>query len=702
LIVYCLGLSVADPIAYNLLFERFISVERPTMPDIDVDFSEPDREHAIAYVYQRYGAERTAMVCNYVRFRARSAVRDVGKALGMPSELVARLAKSLDHHVAGEDLVREVGAFADSAKPDDTAGKTSPWPLLIRVCQAIDDFPRHLSIHVGGMLVTGQPLIELFGLEPARKAGIVVVGADKEDVEETGLGKLDLLCLRALSVIQEAVRLEQQRGVPLDLHEIDLENPEIYRMLRDADTIGASQVESRAQQQSVVRTRPSGFADLINQCAIIRPGPVISGMVHPYNRRRIGLEQVTYLHPSLEPILQDTLGIFLFQEQIILGVMALTGCAPGEADVFRRAMGAHRSEEAMRKLEPWFMARAEANGIARRVAAEAFRQISSFAAFGFCKSHSAALARTAYEGLFLKRFHPVAFAAALLSNQPLGFYPPGVLVWDARRHGVEFLRVDVNRSAARCTLEGDRPSARLGFEQVRWVGPELAAAIVAERAAGGPYRGLTDFFDRSAVVGKPAEGLILAGAFDSLDDRPRSQQLWEVYGRAGTPARPALRLSEARVDLPEPSTHEQMLRDHLVLGFSLSQHFTASYRRRLRALGVIGSRELERHGDGDLVRVGGLVVCRQRPQTAKGFVFITLEDADGLVNVIAPPRVFQECRLALRDSTLIAVAGKLQRAFGTINVIATRAIALDPRVPDAPTATPGRVMPVGVRSHDFH
>jgi error-prone DNA polymerase len=871
LVVYCLGVSAVDPLRYGMLFERFINPERPTMPDIDVDFSEWDREAAIAYTYQTYGAERAAMVCNYVRYRARLAVRDVGRVLGMPADLVGRLAKSLDHYVTGNDLATGIAEFAkaeegdttanlvpspalqargwrgenptpapppprgegelasppnplstrsgegelvvgggylgmphqrdasfaspsgsgrpragegvaniadgsgeierrdsltltlsqkereqarphpdplpegegtttsaDSARspsparlerglggeaaPPDTRHPTpdthpaSPWSLLTTLCQQIDDFPRHLSIHVGGMLVTGQPLIELFGLEPARKEGIVVVGGDKEDVEDVGLGKLDLLCLRALSVVQEAEKMEQDRGVPLDLREIDLEDPEIYRMLRRADTIGASQVESRAQQQSVVRTLPRNFRDLINQCAIIRPGPIVAGMVHPYNRRRIGLEKVVYLHPSLEPITRDTLGIFLFQEQIILGVMALTGCSAGEADVFRRAMGSHRSREAMQKLGPWFLERALANGIAPSIAAEAFRQISGFADFGFCRSHSAALARTAFEGLYLKRYYPAAFYAALISNQPMGFYPVEVLVWDARRHGARFLPVDINRSAARCILDGCQvsgfgfretdptpaPPIRLGFEQVRWVGREIAAQIVAEREAGGPYRSLSDFCRRTGITGKPAEGLVLSGAFD-FEGRSRQEQLWELYGYVGSARQPGLGLPDVAVELPERSIHEQVLLDHLVLSFSLDRHLVESYRRRLRALGVTPSHQIERYSDGAEIRVGGMVVCRQRPGTAKGFVFITLEDEHGLVNVIVRPDVYQRYREALRNSTLIAVAGKLQKALGSVNVIASRAVALDLRTPDAEASRP-RPLPaaVGIRSHDFH
>ncbi len=726
LIVYCLGVSAVDPLRYGMLFERFINPERPTLPDIDIDFSEWHREAAIAYVYQTYGTERAAMVCNYVRYRERLAVRDVGRALGLPADLIDRLAKSLDRgwglHAGDRGLAGENRADVQGQAADPH----SPIATLMRLCREIDDFPRHLSIHVGGMLVTGRPLVELFGLEPARKEGIIVVGADKEDVEDVGLGKLDLLCLRALSVVQEAEALERRRGVPLDLRRINLEDPEIYRMLRHADTIGASQVESRAQMQSVVRTQPRCFRDLINQCAIIRPGPIVAGMVHPYNRRRLGLEKVVYLHPLLEPITRDTLGIFLFQEQVILGVMALTGCTAGEADVFRRAMGSHRSREAMHRLEPWFLEHAQANGIDHSIAAEAFRQISGFADFGFCRSHSAALARTAYEGLFLKRYHPAAFYAALLSNQPMGFYPVEVLVWDGRRHGIRFLPADINRSAARCTLEdtvcwmagdegqestrnhsraprlqGPTPSVRLGLEQVRWVGREIAARIVAEREAGGPYHSLHDFCQRTGITGKAAEGLILAGAFD-FEGRSRQDQLWELYGRIGDSTRRSLRLAEESATLPERPEHEQILLDHLVLGFSLEHHLVEGYRRRLDALGVIRSDKLEHQPAGREVRVGGLVVCRQHPMTAKGYVFLTLEDEKGLINVIVRPEIYRQYRDALRNSCLVAVAGTLQRAFGTVNVVAQRAIALDPRVPSAPVVRTGELIDAGVRSHDFH
>lgn len=680
LIVYCLGMTAVDPLRYGMLFERFINPERPTPPDIDLDFSEADRTAAIHYLYATYGEQHTAMVCTYVRYRARSAIREVGRALGLPAELLAGLARAVDVYAGGE----AAEAIARQARERADAGaRQEQLALLASLCRQIDDYPRHLGVHVGGMLLTGRSLVDLFALEPARKAGIVVVGADKEDVEDAGLAKLDLLCLRGLSVVQEAEALERARGVPLELMHITLEDPEIYRMLHQADTIGASQVESRAQQQSVVHTRPRYFRDLINQCAIIRPGPIVSGMVHPYYRRRAGREPVRYLHPLLAPILKDTYGIFLFQEQVIQAVMALTGCSAGEADLFRRAMGAHRSREAMQRLRPWFLERACAHGIPARTAEEVFRQISAFADFGFCKSHSAALARLAYETMYLKRYHPAAFYAALLSNQPLGFYPPEVLVWDAHRHGVHILPPDINRSQARCTLEGEPPAVRLGLALVRGVGHVLAGRIVAERTASGPYRSLADFRHRTGITGKPAEALVLAGAFDGIDERSRPQQLWELYTLypQRTPADPLLfpeLAAEDVVEVPEQSAYEQTLVDYSVLGFSLSHQLVVHYRRRLWGLRVLPSRLLARVPPGRTVRVGGLVVCRQRPPTANGVVFLTLEDEWGLINVIVPPRVYQQYHAIFRQHPLIAVAGRLERHRGLINILAERAYALDP------------------------
>jgi error-prone DNA polymerase len=689
LIAYCLGMTAVDPLRHDMLFERFVNPERPAPPDIDIDFAEADRVAAIRYLYATYGEAHTAMVCTYVRYRARSAIRDVGPVLGLPAGLCARLAAAVDLDAGGEAVA---GAIARLARAPAGAAAAQRLTLLAQLCRQLEDVPRHLGVHVGGMLLAGRPLADLFALEPARAAGIVVVGADKEDVADAGLAKLDLLCLRGLSVVQEAQALERARGVALDLARIDLEDPELYRLLQRADTAGAAQVESRAQMQSLVHTRPRCFRDLINQCALIRPGPIVSGMVHPYYRRRAGREAVRYPHPLLEPILRDTLGVFLFQEQVIRAVMALTGCSAGEADLFRRAMGARRSRAAVERLRPWFLARARANGIPARAAEAVFGQISAFAAFGFCISHAAALARLACEMLYLKRYHPAALYAALLSNQPLGFYPPEVLVWDAHRHGVRILPPDINRSAARCTLEGEPPAVRLGLAQVRGVGPARAAQIVAARAAGGAYRSLADFCQRTGITGRPAEALVLAGAFDGIDGRSRPQQLWTLYGLSGAPAaRPLLpEAGEDAAALPVPAGPAQTLLEYQVLGFSLSHHLVAHYRRQLQGLGVLPGRLLARVPAGREVRAGGLVVCRQRPATAGGVVFLTLEDEWGLINVLVPPAVYQRDHAVFRQSPLLAVAGRLERRGGLVTIIAARLYALDLLPPADAPAPAGR------------
>ncbi len=675
LVVYCLGFAAVDPLEHGLLFERFVNPERDSPPDIDLDFSEAGREAAIRYCYETYG-DHAAMVANYVRFRARSAVRDIGKVLGMPLPLVGQLAKSLDHHA---DVAEGIARFAHRKR-----GERHPWPLLARLCSEIDDAPRHLSVHVGGMLLTGRPVAGMYGVEPARKEGVIVAGADKEDIEESGLCKLDLLCLRSMSVVIECEQLERARGLHLDLDDIPLDDERVYEALGRADTIGASQVESRAQQQSLVRTRPRSFADIMCQVAIIRPGPIQGGAVHPYYRRRAGLEPVRYLHPRLEPILKSTLGVMLYQEQVLLAVSALTGCSPGEADIFRRAMGSHRSREAMEMLRPWFLRRSVANGIPKGVAVAAFKQIEGFGDYGFCQSHSAALARLAYETMWLRIYHPEAFYCALLNAQPMGFYPPEVLIWDGRRRGgVEFLPVGINLSSARCTLEGDEPKVRLGLARVKGVGMPAAERIVSEREASGPYTSLSEFSRRTGIAGRPLEHLVLAGAFDRMGGT-REELLWEAFALTSG-GRYELGLPEEAPELPSRSAHERTLLDYSVLGFSLDHHLVEHYHRRLRALRVTPSDRLERCPEGKMVAVGGLVVCRQRPQTAKGFLFLTLEDERGLLNIIASPRVYERYRDVLRDESLIAVAGRLQKNNGVANIVAERAVALDLGVPDPPS-----------------
>jgi error-prone DNA polymerase len=665
---YLLDITRVDPIAHNLLFERFLSEEANTMPDIDVDFSTDHREEVIQYVYEKYGEEQTAMVCNVVTFRARSAVRDVGKALGFPLPLLDQAAKALDTRKASavEDELERVNGFAH---------KTAylPWRQLIELCREIDSFPRHLSIHVGGMIITAKPLVEIAPLERATMPGRVVVQFNKDDVEDLGLIKIDLLALRTLSLVYEALELiREHRGVNLDLESIPLDDPAVYDMLCRADTIGTFQVESRAQAQTLPRMRPQKFEDIVVEVALIRPGPLQGNMVHPYLQRRAGLEEVTYLHPALEPALAETMGVIIFQEQILKVAMAIAGFTPGEADMLRRAMSRSRSHEAMEKLRGRFVRGALANGLDEDTAHGVFDQLAGFAEFGFCKSHAAAFARTAYETMYLKAHYPAEFYCALLNAQPMGFYSPAVVVGDAKRHGVKILPVDVNRSEARCIVENGH--LRLGFSYVDGLG-EAGLEILEEARGDGPYYSLRDFCQRTRLARRVVENLIMVGAMDGWG-KARRELVWELgtitYEEGEMDLSPPLE----EIDLPQLSPDEEIRMEYGILGLPVGDQMISLYRPRLEKLSVLKSGELERKRNGEKVRVAGLVVVRQRPPTAKGFVFITLEDEGGLMNVIVRPDVYERYYKVLRNCFLLIVEGTIQKQPGILNVLATGAVGM--------------------------
>jgi len=667
-VAYLLDITRVDPIAHNLLFERFLSEEANTMPDIDVDFSTDHREEVIGYVYDKYGEEHTAMVCNVVTFRARSAVRDVGKALGFPLPLLDQVAKALDTRSASsvEEELERVNGFAE---------KTAylPWRQLIELCREIDSFPRHLSIHVGGMIITAKPLVEIAPLERATMPGRVVVQFNKDDVEDLGLIKIDLLALRTLSLIYEALQLiKEHRGVELDLESIPLDDPVVYEMLCRADTIGTFQVESRAQAQTLPRMRPQKFEDIVVEVALIRPGPLQGNMVHPYLQRRAGLEEVTYLHPALEPALAETMGVIIFQEQILKVAMAIAAFTPGEADQLRRAMSRNRSHEAMEKLRGRFVAGALAKGLDEDTAQGVFDQLAGFAEFGFCKSHAAAFARTAYETLYLKAYYPAEFYCGLLNAQPMGFYSPAVVVGDAKRHGVKILPVDVNRSEARCIVEDGH--LRLGFSYVDGLG-EASLEILEEARGEGPYYSLRDFCRRTRLARRVVENLIMVGAMDGWG-KARRDLVWELgtisYQEGEMDLSPPLE----EIDLPQLSPDEEIRMEYGILGLPVGDQIISLYRPRLERLAVLKSGELERRRNGEKVRVAGLVVVRQRPPTAKGFVFITMEDEDGLTNVIVRPDVYERYYRVLRNCFLLIVEGTIQKQPGILNVLATGAVGV--------------------------
>jgi error-prone DNA polymerase len=954
IVAYVLGITRVDPIRHELLFERFINEGRTAYPDVDIDFSSERREEVIQYVYGRYGTEHTGMVCNLVTYRARSAVREVGYALGFPRPLVDRVAKALETYdsvmvrrdleaeggfagffarpgeaggepdavrgsrrlvaemamagaatLAGErgltdamgqlnherggrfgaDLsaehgngrmvrrgdragpvpivpardgapardgngtwagapgsapaIRAGGRGDDEGGPGDTPASVawlrsgrgtgygterwapyreaghqldpesgvlgppsrrvdspssvarldpepaaepgrhrgsvaglSDWERWLELCARIDGFPRHLSIHSGGMLVTAAPLIDIAPIERATMKDRVVVQYDKRDVETMKLIKLDLLGLGMLAAIDETVQLiEHDCAVCLDLDRIPEEIPEVFEMLQAADTVGVFQVESRAQMQTLPKSRPATLDDLVVEVAIIRPGPIQGNAVHPYLRRKQGLEPVTYLHPALEPILHDTLGVILYQEQVMRIAIEVAGFTPAGSDAFRRAMGTYRSQREMEKLHAEFVGGCErVQGMAREDAEELFRRCAAFASFGFAKSHAAAFARTAYESSFLKLFYPAQFTVGLVNAQPMGFYPVEVLVNDAKRHGVAVLPVDVNRSAYRTTTEwvgrpgwalagtaGDdgshdaddgeplpegsgidaRPApvrspacvipgaasrerwaaesvagwgVRLGLHLVKGIGDEHAARLDAELARG-PYADLADVVERTGLAEEVVERLIRAGALDSLG-RPRRELLWQLREVAGAskgrvdgrtrPARGITRAAGRPMDLRLPATEapalpaitepERLGDAYAVTGLDARLQVVALFRGALERMGAVPNGALAGMRPGH-VRLGGLVVTRQHPMTARGTVFLALEDETGMVNVTLWPDTWQRLRTVVRRHALLLVDGDLQREGEVVNVVAREVRPLVEATADAG----GPASPAGVR-----
>jgi len=731
LVAYLLGITPVDPLRHNLLFERFLSEGAHTMPDIDVDFAADRREEVIQYVYERYGEpcgipplqspqsnrglipqgeEHVAMVCNVVTYRARSALRDVAKTLAFPLDVVDRAAKALDTRSA----VQAAGQIQSSTNqspnpklpsfpsfpsaPSDPSISSLPWQTLSDLLREIDGTPRHLSIHVGGMLITAAPLVEMVPVERATMPGRVVVQWDKDSVEDAGLIKIDLLSLRTLGMIEEALHhIREQRGIELDLDHLPLDDPAVYDMLQRADTVGTFQVESRAQSQMLPRLRPTCFEDIIIEVALVRPGPIQGNMVHPYLKRRKGLEPVTYAHPTLESALAETLGVIIFQEQVIRVAIAVAGFTPAEADQLRRAMSRSRSEKAMAALRERFLAGAQANGVDEETAEEIFRQLAGFAGFGFCKSHAAAFALVAYQTLYLKAHFAPEFTCALLNHQPMGFYAPEVLIGDARRHGVPVIHPDVNTSLDECTLEkveapmdsqlaqGAEVSGfghwtlaiRLGLRYVHGLG-EVWQARIVERRGERPYRDLRDVCRRTCLPRPVVENLIRAGAMDGFGRR--RDLLWELggleyhleYHEEGLDVEAPIEL----VALPVLSEAERLGWEYELLGLAPGDHVMRLHRERLRTQGVLSSKELAERCNGQTVRVAGLVVVRQRPPTAKGHLFITLEDEEGLVNLIVRPHVYERHRDTLRNAPLLWVEGQLQREGLAVSVLVRGAATL--------------------------
>ncbi len=937
IVAYTLGISRVEPIGHNLLFERFINEGRTTYPDVDIDFSSARREEVIQYVYNRYGPEHTGMVCNLVTYRARSAVREVGYALGFPRPLVDRVAKALETYDSvmvrrdleadggfaeffrrtGEGLptearaaeaaealglvdgmgqlntriplvgkvppwrqppkpedpsaprpfawlreddptasppsIRPGGPADDEGGPGDTpasvawlrAGKgtgyaaerdrlvppamvegrlidpesgqpeppprrtdklgrpnhwdppaprradqgaagghssvarvepepppqarggstvdMSHWERWLEFCARIDGFPRHLSIHSGGMLVTAAPLIDIAPIERATMKDRVVVQFDKRDVETLKLIKLDLLGLGMLAAMDETLQLiEHDCAVCLDMDRLPEDVPEVFEMLQAADTVGVFQVESRAQMQTLPKSRPRNLDDLVVEVAIIRPGPIQGNAVHPFLRRKQGLEPVAYLHPSLEPILKDSMGVILYQEQVMRVAIDVAGFSPAGSDGFRRAMGTWRSSREMEKLHRQFVDGAmQQPGMEEATAEELFRQVAAFASFGFAKSHAAAFARTAYESAFLKLFYPAQFLVGLINAQPMGFYPVEVLVNDAKRHGVSVLPVDINASSYRTTTEwAGRPGeplpdgagiaarpepirspacvipspevrdrwtpeltagwgVRLGLRLVKGIGEQHEALLDGELARG-PYRSLVDVVERTGLPEEVLERLIRTGGLDSLG-RPRRELLWQLRevagasrgrvdgqalralgraaGKRGAAAGRPLDLRLPATEAPElpPLTESERIGDaYAVIGLDARRQVVGLFRGALDRLGAVTNAALSEHRTGS-VRIGGLVVTRQHPMTAKGTVFLAMEDETGMANVTLWPDTWARLRSVVRRHALLLVDGELQREGSVVNVVAHHVQPL----PEVAAAAGGPDRPDGVRQTGY-
>ncbi len=643
IVAYLLGITPIDPLAHNLVFERFLSEERRATPDIDIDFQADRREEVIQYVYQRYRPEHAAMACTLVTFRTRSALRDVGKVLGMPIDVIRQ----------GEKLLDEAEA-ADS----EPAAPTGVLAQVLALARQIGGFPRHLGIHNGGMLITAPPLAQRVPTEPATMADRFVVQWDKDSIEDVGLVKIDILGLRMLSAIAEALQLiEQTTGARPDLSALPFDDPAVYDMIARADTIGIFQVESRAQAQVLPQLKPHCFEDIIVSISLIRPGPLQGNMVHPYLRRHRGEEPVSYAHHLLEPALGETLGVILFQEQVLKVTRDLAGFTPGQGEGLRRALGGRNAAKAAETFRQAFMDGAQQRGVPAPIAESVFDQLKAFGGYSFPKSHAAAFAVLVHHSAWLKRYHPAAFYTALLNNQPMGFWTPAVLVRDAERHGVDVLPVHVHRSRSDCVPE--RGAIRLGFKYVKGFGEE-AAARIEESRRGKPFASLADLCKRTRLPRRLVEHLILVGAVDTWGIQPR-KLLWELA---------RLRYLEEELELPALSRGEALALEYGILGLTTGEHVMALYRRWLEAQGFVDSRDLEECRAGQSVRVAGLVVVHQAPPTAKGFRFVTLEDEEGLMNVIVNPSTYARYRRQLAATPLLIVKGTVQKGDGVINVIA--------------------------------
>ncbi len=680
-VCYALGITAVDPARASLLFERFISKERGEPPDIDVDFEHERREEVIQYIYARYGRDRAGMVNEVISYRPRSAVRAVGKAMGLSLDQVDRLAKGMDWWDNGVEAER---VRACGLSPEDPRVQQT-----IALAGEVLGFPRHTSIHVGGFVITEGSLRERCPVEPAAMADRTVVQWDKDDIDAVRFIKVDVLALGMLTAIRKCFDLcRLWHGHDWDLATLPAEDPFVYDAICRADTIGVFQIESRAQMSMLPRLKPRTFYDLVIEVSIVRPGPIQGGMVHPYLDRRSGKEPVTYAHPDLEPILARTLGVPIFQEQVMAMAMAVGGFSAGEADELRRAMGAWRKRGGLEELTEKLVRRMVGRGLDRGYAEQVAQQIKGFGEYGFPESHAASFALLIYVSCYLHSYYPAAFAAALLNSQPMGFYAPRSILADAERHGVAVRDVDVTRSDWDNTLEADGEVApsrggqasvvargvvlRMGFRQIQGIGEEDGLRIEEARAEGA-FEDLADFAHRTRLDRGALRKLAKADAFRGLG-LSRRDATWEVDAlwTRSTPLLSGLAGDTVDAGLPQASLLEDLQQDYLALGLSLRAHPLGLCRDELEKRGAVRIASLSEMAAGGRVRIGGLVSCRQRPHTAAGVLFMTLEDETGMANLVVWPKLYERQRRLIRGEQLLYVDGKLQREGDAVSILATR------------------------------
>lgn len=675
-VCYCLGITSVDPSDIDILFERFISKERDEPPDIDIDFEHERREEVIQYIYNKYGRERAALVAEVITYRSKSAIRDVGKAMGLTDEQIGILRKTRflwrEQSITLRQL-RDIGL--DDNLPNIT------W--AIELSRELIGFPRHLSQHVGGFIITNNALSEIVPIENASMPDRTVIEWNKDDIEAMGMLKIDILALGMLTCMRKALDLINcSLGTQFNLHNIPQCDKGVYDMICRADTIGVFQIESRAQMNMLPRLRPRCYYDLVIEVAIIRPGPIQGNMVHPYLRRRLGKERATYPSKQIERILSKTLGVPIFQEQVMRLAMVGAGFKPGEADELRRAMAAwkHKSN-ILDGFRERIISGMLANGYSIDFAKSYFEQIKGFGEYGFPESHAASFALLVYVSAWLKHHYPGPFCAALLNSQPMGFYQPAQIVDDAKRHGVTILPVDVNHSEWDCSLEGDIYSLRLGMRLVKGLRQAEAVTIAAVVRENGLYNSIAKLFYDSGVSIQCLKSLALADAFSSMN-YTRQQALWEIrslHPKHFLPLLDTLERGARATNLPFISLPQNVWQDYQATGLSLKAHPLSFFRKTLIADGIVCAIELKNalhFPRGKSVKVAGLVLTRQRPMTASGVVFVTLEDETSFANLIIRPHIFEQKRTVICESSMLLVAGKIERAGEVVHVIVDDAYRL--------------------------